>query len=116
MVYSPYSAGADRYKIHSIYIDPEPFYVNAKHGKNLQTFMASGRHHLPADRPEAGTDFLARHASEQYFTSAQFFAQLLRHVISRPQVTHILLGSPALLPLKPDFWGIVVRFQFNVLW
>jgi hypothetical protein len=43
----------------------------------------------------------ARHESEQYLTSAQFLAQLLRHVISRPQVTHILLGSDALLPLKP---------------
>jgi hypothetical protein len=38
----------------------------------------------------------ARHESEQYLTSAQFLAQLLRHVIS-----HILLGSDALLPLKP---------------
>ena len=44
-----------------------------------------------------------RQASEQYFTSAQFLAQLLRHVISRPQVTQILLGSDALVPLKlPD--------------
>lgn len=44
--------------------------------------------------------FFARQASEQYFTSAQFLAQLLRQVISRPQVTHILLGSDDLLPLK----------------
>ena len=45
--------------------------------------------------------FLARHASEQYLTSSQFLAQLLRHVISRPQTMQILLGSDALLPLKP---------------
>jgi hypothetical protein len=44
---------------------------------------------------------LARQASEQYFTSAQFLAQLLRQVISRPQTTQILLGSAALLPLNP---------------
>ena len=51
-------------------------------------------------------DFLARHASEQYFTSSQFFAQLLRQVIARPHVTQILLGRPALLPLKPDWDAI----------
>ena len=45
--------------------------------------------------------FLARHASEQYLTSSQFLAQLLRQVISRPQTMQILLGSDALLPLKP---------------
>ena len=45
--------------------------------------------------------FLARHASEQYLTSSQFLAQLLRQVISRPQTTQVLLGSDALLPLKP---------------
>ena len=48
----------------------------------------------------AGGAFLARHASEQYFTSAQFLAQLLRQVMSRPQATQGLLGSAALLPLK----------------
>ena len=45
--------------------------------------------------------FLARQASEQYLTSSQFFAQLLRQVISRPQTMQVLLGSDALLPLKP---------------
>ena len=50
--------------------------------------------------------FLALHASEQYFTSAQFLAQLLRQVISRPQARQTLLGSAALLPLNPDIWGI----------
>lgn len=44
--------------------------------------------------------FFARQASEQYFTSAQFLAQLLRQVMSRPHVTQILLGSDDLLPLK----------------
>ena len=44
--------------------------------------------------------FLALQASEQYFTSAQFLAQLLRQVISRPQVTQTLLGSADLLPLN----------------
>lgn len=50
----------------------------------------------------------ARQASEQYFTSSQFFAQLFRQVISRPQVTQTLLGKLALLPLKPDCGGIDV--------
>jgi hypothetical protein len=40
-----------------------------------------------------GLDGLAlRQASEQYFTDSQFFAQLLRQVISRPQAMHGLLG------------------------
>ena len=43
----------------------------------------------------------ARQASEQYFTSAQFLAQLLRQTMSRPQTKQGLLGSAALLPLKP---------------
>jgi hypothetical protein len=42
----------------------------------------------------------ARQASEQYFTSAQFLAQLLRQTMSRPQTRQGLLGSAALLPLK----------------
>ena len=45
-------------------------------------------------------DLLPRHRSEQNFTSAQFFAHALRHVISRPQATHNFVGSEALLPLK----------------
>lgn len=44
---------------------------------------------------------LARQASEQYLTSSQFFAQLLRQTISRPQAMQVLLGRAALLPLKP---------------
>lgn len=42
-----------------------------------------------------------RHASEQYLTSSQFFAQLFRHTISRPQAMQVFLGKRALLPLKP---------------
>jgi uncharacterized protein (TIGR03643 family) len=50
-----------------------------------------------------------RQASEQYFTSSQFLAQLLRHTISRPHTLHTLLGKLALLPLKPrGFVGMVV--------
>jgi len=41
---------------------------------------------------------LRRQASEQYFTSAQFFAQRRRQLIGRPQAAHGLLGSAALLP------------------
>jgi hypothetical protein len=43
---------------------------------------------------------LLRQASEQYLTSAQFLAQLLRHVISRPHWVQGLLGKAVLLPLK----------------
>jgi hypothetical protein len=53
--------------------------------------------------------FFERQASEQYFTSAQFLAQLFRQVISRPQVWQILLGSVDLLPLNPTA-------QPKVLW
>jgi hypothetical protein len=44
---------------------------------------------------------LLRQASEQYFTSSQFLAQLLRHVMARPQAVQGLLGRADLLPLKP---------------
>ena len=56
---------------------------------------------LPAAGAMLPPCFLPRHASEQYLTSSQFLAQLLRQVISRPQTMQILLGSDALLPLKP---------------
>jgi hypothetical protein len=42
-----------------------------------------------------------RHASEQYFTSVQFFAQARRQLMGRPQATQGLWGSDSLLPLKP---------------
>ena len=41
-----------------------------------------------------------RQASEQNFTSAQFFAQLRRQLMGRPQATQGLLGRAALLPRK----------------
>lgn len=65
---------------------------------------------------EVGSVFLARQASEQYFTSAQFLAQLLRHVISRPQATQGLLGNAALLPLKPiSVEGVVVMVSVGAV-
>jgi hypothetical protein len=45
-------------------------------------------------------DLRARHASEQYLTASQFFAQLLRQLISRPQAAQGLTGRDALLPLN----------------
>jgi len=47
-----------------------------------------------------------RQASEQYFTSSHVFAQRRRHVIGRPQATHGLLGSDALLPRKLEAEGL----------
>ena len=48
-----------------------------------------------------------RQASEQYLTSAQFFAQLRRQLMARPHRMQGLLGSAALLPqnvaLRSDF-------------
>jgi hypothetical protein len=41
----------------------------------------------------ARTVFARRQASEQYFTSSQFFAQALRQTISRPQTEQGLLGK-----------------------
>jgi hypothetical protein len=43
---------------------------------------------------------MRRQASLQYFTSAQFFDQCRRQLMARPQATHGLLGSAALLPRK----------------
>jgi hypothetical protein len=37
--------------------------------------------------------FIVRQACEQYFTSSQFFAQALRHVMTRPHATQGLLGK-----------------------
>ena len=48
-----------------------------------------------------------RQASEQYFTSVQFFSHRLRQVMARPHATHGLLGSPALLPLWVDVVGFI---------
>jgi hypothetical protein len=45
-------------------------------------------------------EFDLRQASEQTFTSFQFFAHFLRQVISRPQVAQGLVGRYRLLPLK----------------
>lgn len=42
-----------------------------------------------------------RQASEQYFTSSQFLAQVLRQLIKRPQFTQGFVGNAALFPLKP---------------
>ena len=51
------------------------------------------------------------HASEQYFTSLQFFAHALRQVMSRPHCTQGLLGKLDLLPLNEvfEFNGLVTQ-------
>jgi len=41
-----------------------------------------------------------RQASEQYFTSSQFLAQLLRQLMSFPQTMQGLTGKKDLLPLN----------------
>ena len=46
-----------------------------------------------------------RHFSLQYFTSVQFLAHALRHVIGLPQTAQGLLGRVDLLPLKSAFMG-----------
>ncbi len=56
---------------------------------------------------------MARHASEQYFTSSQFFAQDLRQVISLPQTKQTLEGKNALFPLKPDFLESAIPTQLK---
>ena len=79
---------------------------------DFSTSLPWAYYFLPVPVVPAAPGFLARQASEQYLTSSQFFAQLLRQVISRPQATQILLGSDALLPLKP-----IVRARYpRVLW
>ena len=55
--------------------------------------------HVDCFALESG-DLLALQRSEQYFTSSQFFAHALRHVIARPQAKHSLDGNEALFPLK----------------
>jgi hypothetical protein len=57
---------------------------------------------------------LRRQASEQQFTSAQFFAHRRRQLMARPHATQGLLGNADLLPRKlarrsvtvaPDGWS-----------
>jgi len=48
-----------------------------------------------------------RQASEQYFTWAQFFAQLRRQLIASPQATQGLLGKLALLPRNVALRGVI---------
>jgi|GEM_PF-2740413 len=52
-----------------------------------------------------------RQASEQYFTSAQFFAQDFRHVMGRAHAWQILVGRNCLLPLKSFFMGEVLYLK-----
>lgn len=51
---------------------------------------------------------LRRQAWEQYFTSAQFFAQRRRQVITNPQAKQGLLGNAALLPRKAALRRVTV--------
>ena len=61
--------------------------------------------------------FLARQASEQYNTDAQFLAQALRQVMVRPHTAHSLLGRDCLLPLKSFFmWGCAVGHAKRSPW
>ncbi len=55
--------------------------------------------------------FRARHLSEQYKTESQFFAQALRQVIVRPHTAQSLLGRNCLLPLNPDFMGLLIHWS-----
>lgn len=51
-----------------------------------------------------------RQASEQYFTSAQFFSHDLRQVMGRPHTWQTFVGKNCLLPLKSFFMGKVIFF------
>jgi hypothetical protein len=53
-----------------------------------------------------------RQASEQYFTSAQFFAQLRRQLMGKPQATQGLLGKAALLPRNVALRSVDTRSGF----
>lgn len=66
-------------------------------------FLTHGAGYCFLTRSSARSDagFFSRQATEQYFTSLQFFAQRFRHVISRPQARQTLLGSEDLFPLNP---------------
>jgi hypothetical protein len=57
-----------------------------------------------------------RQASEQTATSAQFFAQLRRQLMGRPQARQGLLGSPALLPRNVARGGITTRAGGRPAW
>jgi hypothetical protein len=60
---------------------------------------------------------LRRQASEQYLTSAQFFAQHRRQVIASPQTAHGLLGRWALLPRNAALHGAKdIHDSFGKLW
>jgi hypothetical protein len=49
---------------------------------------------------------LVRQRSLQYSTLSQFFAQLLRQLIGRPQTAQGFWGKSCLFPLKPEVLGM----------
>lgn len=71
--------------------------------------IAQHEYKVPTARHAFSDTLLRRHFSLQYFTSVQFFAHALRHVINFPQRMHSLLGSVDLLPLNPVFKVIPVH-------
>jgi hypothetical protein len=52
-------------------------------------------------------DLSARQRSLQYNTLSQFFAQLLRQLMGRPQTAQGFWGKSCLFPLKPGGLGMV---------
>jgi hypothetical protein len=48
-----------------------------------------------------------RHCSLQNFTSSQFFAQLLRHIIERPQAAQVFGSWPVATSRRFTLSGIV---------
>ena len=65
--------------------------------------VAQYKHKVTAGFHQLSEGLLRRHFSLQYFTSAQFLAHALRHVIGFPQTAQGFSGRLDLLPLKADF-------------
>ena len=73
----------------------------------LELFLATQAKNYPGKSHYiVGVTFFGaflRQASEQYLIDSQFLAHDFRHVISRLQVLHSLLGRLCLLPLNVRF-------------
>ena len=76
--------------------------IGKRAGVNVE-LVAQYKYQMTAGFHQLSEGLLRRHFSLQYFTSGQFLAHALRHVIGFPQTAQGFSGRLDLLPLKADF-------------
>ena len=76
--------------------------ISKRAGVNVE-LVAQYKHEVAAGFHQLCEGLLRRHFSLQYFTSGQFFAHALRHVIGFAQTAQLFSGRLDLLPLNAVF-------------